>query len=203
MSRKTHWEDVYTRKAAEEVSWFQAETRLSLELLQAAGMEPQSRVIDVGGGASRLVDGLLNRGVQHVSVLDLSASALQQAQARLGTLAAQVSWIEGDISQVDLPEASYDLWHDRAVFHFLTELEQRAAYVAQLQRALKAGGHVIIATFAPDGPERCSGLPVQRYSAAALQSEIGYPLLDTREESHLTPGGATQHFIYCLFRKPA
>lgn len=203
MNQKAHWEEVYTRKAAEEVSWFQTETRYSLELLQAAGMGPETRLIDVGGGASRLVDGLLAAGRRHVSVLDLSAAALRQAQTRLGALAVRVSWIEGDITQAELPEDGYELWHDRAVFHFLTDAEQRARYVAQLQRALRAGGHLIIATFAPDGPERCSGLPVQRYSAAALQAEIGYPLLQTREENHLTPGGARQHFLYCLFCKPA
>jgi SAM-dependent methyltransferase len=204
MSNKSHWEDVYTRRADTEVSWFQEHAEQSLELLRHAGLANDTRVIDVGGGASRLVDDLVASGHDGVTVLDLSSSALQHASARLGARAASVRWIEGDITQVELPAAAYDIWHDRAVFHFLTEAWQRAAYVERVRHAVRPGGHVIIATFAPDGPLRCSGLPVVRYSPEGLHDEFGddFLLVEHVEEAHVTPAGGIQHFIYCHCLKP-
>lgn len=202
MDRKTHWEDVYERKASTEVSWFQPRPQTSLELFDRAGISAAARVIDVGGGASRLVDHLIDRGFEHVTVLDISARALELTRRRLGERAGRVTWVEADITEAELP-GPYDLWHDRAVFHFLVDAADREAYATRLERALAPGGHVVVATFAEDGPERCSGLPVVRYAPEALRQALSgsLELVETRREMHRTPAGKQQSFVYCLFRR--
>ncbi len=202
MNDKEHWETVYTRKAPEEVSWFQPEAELSLRLIDDIGLPRSARMIDVGGGASTLVDGLLERGFSSVTVLDLSGAALQAARHRLGPDARRVTWIEADVTTVALEDHSYDVWHDRAVFHFLTEPVDRNAYVAQVRRSVRPGGHVIVASFAEDGPEKCSGLPVMRYSPGALHGAFGssFELIGQQRETHHTPSGASQSFVYCYCR---
>ena len=199
-TRQSHWQGVYTTKRAEEVSWFQEMPAVSLDLMRVTGITPQSSIIDAGGGASRLVDALLDAGYRKVTVLDLSAAALTATQVRLGQAAASVTWITADVTAWK-PAAAYDLWHDRAAFHFLTEPADRAAYVACLKAALKPGGHAIIATFAPDGPERCSGLPVVRYDGASLAAVLGngFELLQTVRHAHATPMGSVQNFQFSLF----
>jgi SAM-dependent methyltransferase len=201
-SRQAHWEDVYTRKGENEVSWFQENPAPSLELLEQVGATPASAIIDIGGGASRLVDNLVDRGFEDVTVLDLSGAALEAAKARLGGRAAQVHWIVADATVWE-PQKAYDIWHDRAAFHFLTEGCDRAAYIARLERALKVGGYAIIATFALDGPERCSGLPVVRYDPASLGQTLGraFQLADTRQHVHATPWGSDQSFQFSVFRR--
>jgi SAM-dependent methyltransferase len=174
VSRQDHWRNVYATKRENEVSWFQDSAVPSLELIEGIGATPHSHVIDIGGGASRLVDALTAKGFNHLAVLDLSEAALRSAQARLGASAAKVEWIVADVAAWE-PRRLYDVWHDRAAFHFLTEAADRAAYVERLRRALRPGGHAIIATFAPDGPERCSGLPVMRYDAVSLSKTLGPP----------------------------
>ncbi|UPK32269.1 class I SAM-dependent methyltransferase [Bradyrhizobium sp. 186] len=201
-SRQAHWEGVYTKKGENEVSWFQEYPAPSLELIEHIGATPASAIIDVGGGASRLVDNLVDRGFGDVTVLDLSGAALETAKVRLGARAARVHWIVADVTVWEPPKA-YDIWHDRAAFHFLTDDRDRAAYVGRLERALKVGGYAIIATFALDGPERCSGLPVQRYDPAGLGQTLGraFQLTDTRRHAHATPWGAEQSFQFSLFRR--
>ena len=203
-NKKTHWETVYETKPADSVSWFQPHAEKSLEIIQATGQNKHAALIDVGGGASTLVDDLLNLGYDNLSVLDLSAAALKVAQDRLGAKAATVNWLVGDITTVSLPANAYDIWHDRAVFHFLTEEADRRAYVAQVMRSVRPNGHIIIATFAEDGPEKCSGLPVMRYSPEALHHEFGsgFELVSKDKETHHTPFGTDQQFIYCYCRKP-
>ncbi|HVL43715.1 MAG TPA: class I SAM-dependent methyltransferase [Acidovorax sp.] len=201
---KEHWETVYQTRQPDAVSWFQEHATRSLELIRSTGASLQASVIDVGGGASTLVDDLLASGFENVSVLDLSASALEIAHQRLGAAGDSVRWLAGDIRTVNLPEHAYDIWHDRAVFHFLTDPADRAAYVRQVMRSVKPGGHVIVATFAPDGPEQCSGLPVARYAPAELHREFGpsFELLEHMSEEHKTPWGSVQHFVYCHCLKP-
>lgn len=200
--QKAHWETVYRTKRADELSWFQREPAISLALIRRAAPETSARIIDVGGGASRLVDELFRAGYSDVTVLDLSSTALSQARARLGGAAARVHWLEADVLNARLPEAGFDLWHDRAVFHFLTSPSDRDAYLAQVRRAVRSGGHVLVATFAEDGPTKCSGLPVARYSADALRDELGraFQLVDSTREQHVTPSGTRQSFVYCLCR---
>ena len=199
MTAKAHWETVYQDVPADAVSWFQPHARQSLDLIHRINDGRASRVIDVGGGASTLVDDLLAEPQFDVSVLDISAAALDVARQRLQQEAGLVRWIVGDITQVALPEQAFDIWHDRAVFHFLTEPAQRAAYVEQVRRAVRPGGHVIVATFGLDGPAQCSGLPVMRYAPAALHAQFGaaFELLEQLSESHQTPSGAVQQFVYC------
>lgn len=200
---KAHWEDVYTRKAPDAVSWFTPSLTTSLSLIHAIGLPKTARIIDVGGGAATLADDLLRDGFPHVTVLDISAQALQTAQARLGPRASQVTWIAADITAVDLGLGTYDLWHDRAVFHFLTDPAARHAYVATAMRALAPGGHIIVATFGKAGPEQCSGLPVVRYDPDGLHAEFGSPFEKVRSvaESHHTPWGTEQEFVYCYCRR--
>jgi ubiquinone/menaquinone biosynthesis C-methylase UbiE len=200
--QKAHWETVYRTKRADELSWFQREPAISLALIRRAAPETSARIIDVGGGASRLVDELFRAGYSDVTVLDLSSTALSQARARLGGAAARVHWLEADVLNARLPEAGFDLWHDRAVFHFLTSPSDRDAYLAQVRRAVRSGGHVLVATFAEDGPTKCSGLPVARYSADALRDELGraFQLVESTREQHVTPSGTRQSFVYCLCR---
>jgi 2-polyprenyl-3-methyl-5-hydroxy-6-metoxy-1,4-benzoquinol methylase len=201
MRVREHWDDVYARKAPDEVSWYQPSLARSLRLIEELRLPPEAPIIDVGGGASTLVDDLLARGHTNVTVLDVSAKALEATGARLGSRAANVKWIAADITEVALTPAAYALWHDRAVFHFLVEDELRRRYVATCRSAVRPGGHILVATFGPGGPERCSGLPVRRYDAAALQAALGPDLHLVAEatESHVTPSGATQQFCYALF----
>ena len=198
----SHWENVYATKAADAVSWYQEHAEESLHLIRATGVPLTGNIIDVGGGASTLVDDLLQGGYTNLTVLDISAAALEVARARLQEWGHTVTWIAGDVTQVDLPTQAYDLWHDRAVFHFLTDEADRRAYVAQVLRAVKPGGHVIVATFAEDGPTQCSGLPVVRYSPSELHAQFGggFELVKHDRESHVTPFGKIQNFIYCLCR---
>ncbi|KSK82073.1 class I SAM-dependent methyltransferase [Pseudomonas aeruginosa] len=199
MSEREHWQRVYESKPSDAVSWFQAEATLSLDLIRRIGAPREAAIIDVGGGASTLVDGLLAEGFGDLTVLDLSDAALRVARNRLGARGEEVRWIAGDITGVDLLEATYDVWHDRAVFHFLTTAEARRAYVRQVMKAVRHGGHVIVATFAADGPTECSGLPVMRYDADELHAEFGsaFQLTEHRDEHHVTPAGRVQHFVYC------
>lgn len=202
MERKDHWEEVYRTKSADEVSWFQPSPTISLELIRGSGLPRDAALIDVGGGASRLVDALLDEGYSDLTVLDIAGSALARSRERLGSRAAAVEWLEADATTVALPKR-YDLWHDRAVFHFLTSAEDRAAYLERLGRHLAPGGCVIVATFALDGPESCSGLPVQRYSQETLTQTLdsGLALEAVVPEVHTTPAGKTQSFVYCRFRR--
>lgn len=203
MGRKDHWEQIYSTRASDAVSWFQRRADYSLRLIRATGAGPEAAIIDVGGGASVLVDDLVAEGYQHLTVLDLSGAALAVARRRLGPAADRVTWIEADVTQAQLPAHGHDVWHDRAVFHFLTDPADRAAYVAQVLRAVKPGGHVIVASFAEDGPEQCSGLPVVRYSPDGMHAQFGgaFTLLGHEKEAHQTPGGAVQQFVYCYCRK--
>lgn len=203
MQSKAHWEQVYQTKQATQVSWYQLHPSQSLRHIQNTGVDRAGRVIDVGGGASTLVDHLLEAGFQNLTVLDISGAALKVAQRRLGERAGMVTWLEADITRALLPEHAYDVWHDRAVFHFLTESQDRQRYVAAVKHAVKPGGHVIVATFASDGPERCSGLDVVRYDPESLHGEFGadFELLDSTLEEHQTPFGTGQKFVYCYCRK--
>jgi ubiquinone/menaquinone biosynthesis C-methylase UbiE len=203
MQSKEHWEHVYSTKSADSVSWFQEHAEHSLQLIEGTGVSLSAPIIDIGGGASTLVDDLLDKGYSNLTVLDLSAAALITAQNRLGPSANAVQWIDADITKVELPVHSFDVWHDRAVFHFLTSPVDRHAYVQAVLRAVKPGGHVIVATFAEDGPTQCSGLPVMRYSASELHAEFGEPfaLVQHDTETHHTPFGTLQQFTYCYCRK--
>lgn len=203
MADKKHWETIYETKQARQVSWFQEHAELSLQFIRDTGVAADAHILDVGAGASVLVDDLLNAGYRNLSVLDISASALHAAQARLGAAASRVQWIEADITRLVLPEASVDVWHDRAVFHFLTDPLDRQRYVNTVLRAVKPGGHVIIATFAEDGPLKCSGLDIVRYRPDTLQHEFGsgFDLVKSEKEVHHTPGGADQNFVYCYCRR--
>lgn len=205
MQSKEHWEHVYSTKATDAVSWFQEHAENSLRLIQETGTSPDASIIDIGGGASTLVDDLLAKGYSNLTVLDLSAAALSAAQDRLDSRANLVTWLEADITTAELPVHAFDVWHDRAVFHFLAAPENRHAYVQAVLRAVKPGGHVIVATFAEDGPTQCSGLPVMRYSADELHAEFGeaFTLVQHEKESHLTPFGTVQQFTYCYCRKSA
>lgn len=203
MDTKTHWETIYRTKDVHEVSWFQAEARRSLDLITRICPDQSAPIIDVGAGASVLVDNLLAVGYQDLSVLDVSHAALAISRDRLGTDSAKVKWMRADVLRAQLDEGAYTVWHDRAVFHFLTDATDRQAYVEQVRRAVKPGGYVLIATFAEDGPEYCSGLPVVRYSADGLHSEFGtdFRLVRSEHEDHRTPGGKEQSFLYCLCRR--
>jgi SAM-dependent methyltransferase len=200
---KAHWDAVYTSKSPNELSWYQSRPTRSLEILGQLGAGPASAIIDVGGGASTLVDALLDRGANNVSVLDISRAALAQAQERLGARAASVTWIEADITSTDLPEHAYDVWHDRAVYHFLTSAKDRRRYAHVAAHALRPGGAAIIATFASHGPTRCSGLDVVRYDSEQLARELGqaFSLDRSIDELHHTPSGIAQAFTYTVLRR--
>lgn len=199
-SSKQHWEQVYSAKARDKVSWYQSDPVASLSLIRASEAGPEAKIIDIGGGASTLAGHLLAEGFRDITVLDISAAAIEQARRSLGGDAGRIHWLVADIVSWQ-PQARYDLWHDRAVFHFLTSPQDRHAYVASLRDALRPGGTIILATFAPTGPARCSGLPVCRYSPEALAAELGneFTLVQTMAEDHRTPSGAIQPFIYCRF----
>jgi ubiquinone/menaquinone biosynthesis C-methylase UbiE len=203
MERAAHWENVYRTRRAEEVSWYSPHLERSLELIARAAPDAGARIIDVGGGASTLVDDLCARGYLNVAVLDISATALEAARRRLGPQAgAGVRWLQGDVTLYPFEPACFDLWHDRAAFHFLTDPRDRDAYVRQASRALKPGGQLVIATFGPEGPMRCSGLAVVRYGAQELAAALGpgFELLEQRIETHRTPAGGSQQFLYARFR---
>ena len=202
MDRRQHWNSVYTTKGERDVSWFEPSPEISLQMIDAAGLSPDACVLDVGGGESRLVDALLARGVRCLGVLDISRDALLRAQARLGDRAADVAWIQADVTGM-WSWKDVDVWHDRAVFHFLTERADRERYKDRLVEHVKPGGAVIIATFALDGPEKCSGLPVTRYSPETLAAELGhaFTLVESRPHTHNTPWGATQRFQYSRFTR--
>ncbi|MBA8884246.1 class I SAM-dependent methyltransferase [Dokdonella fugitiva] len=198
-----HWDAVYRTRADTQTSWHCAHLDTSLRLLDALGLDAGAPVIDVGGGRSTFVDDLLARGLREVSVLDVAGEALAQARARLGASAAQVHWIAGDATTVELPAAHFAAWHDRAAFHFLVDADARRRYATTLACTVRPGGHAIIATFAPDGPERCSGLPVRRYDAAALAADFtpAFSLVAAERDLHRTPAGGEQAFTYVLLRR--
>jgi SAM-dependent methyltransferase len=203
LSTKTHWESVYETKPAEAVSWYAPHLRESLRYVTQAAASKDVAIIDVGGGESTLVDDLINHGYSDITVLDISATALEVTKQRLGPLGARVHWMTADILEVDLRVGAYDIWHDRAVFHFLTSDDQRKRYVAQVFKALKPGGFAIVGTFGPEGPEKCSGLQVSRYAPSELHGTFGetFELLSSSVEQHTTPWGLPQQFVYCYCRR--
>ena len=198
---QAHWDRIYETRAGNELSWFQEHPAISLDLIRATGAKPGAAIIDIGGGASRLVDALLDEGFC-ASVLDLSESALAAAKARLGPRSAKVAWIAADVTAWE-PSETYDLWHDRAAFHFLIEAAGRQAYAERVAKSVRPGGHVIVGTFASDGPQSCSGLPVLRHDAASIGAVLGkrFALVETRRHDHVTPAGRTQRFQFSLFRR--
>ncbi len=200
MNVKTHWEEIYREKAPDAVSWYRPHLEASLALIEKAAPDRGVSIIDVGGGESTLVDDLLARGYQNITVLDVSQTAIDVTKKRLASASEGVRWVTADIVNGELAPNTYDVWHDRAVFHFLTAMDQRVAYVRQAARAVKPGGHLLISTFGPDGPTKCSGLEVIRYDAESLHAEFGvrFRLLDSIKELHNTPFGTTQQFLYCL-----
>ncbi len=200
---KNHWESVYKSKNPSEVSWYQPHLKKSLAFISKTSIPKNASIVDVGGGASTLVEDLLHQQYEHITVVDLSSEALKKAKDSLGKLADQVTWIEADITKVSFLENSSDLWHDRAAFHFLINPDDRKRYISVLLEGLKPNGHLIIATFSLQGPERCSGLDVVRYDPQKLQIELGdnFELMGSEPESHKTPFGTVQNFIYCWFRK--
>jgi SAM-dependent methyltransferase len=202
VSPKDHWERIYTTSASETRSWYQRVPTMSLEMIARTNVSVDAAILDVGGGDSTLVDHLLGAGYTNVAVLDISRIGLDRARQRLGPGATRVRWIRSDVLTIErLAPSSVSVWHDRAVFHFLTAVRDRAVYMEQLRAVLRPEGHVIIATFADDGPSQCSGLPVARYSSHALQAELGtdFQLAETRRDAHVTPSGAEQPFTYARF----
>ncbi len=199
MDAKTHWEKVYTTREPETVSWYRAHLETSLALIERAAHSRSASITDIGAGESTLVDDLLSKGYEHITVLDVSQTALDVTKKRLGPLAERIKWVVADITQMQLEPLTYDVWHDRAVFHFLTSTEQRAVYVRNVATAVKPGGHVIVSTFGPEGPTKCSGLEVMRYDAQSLHDEFGirFRLMESSKELHKTPFGTTQQFLYC------
>lgn len=205
MTDPDHWQAVYAQKHPDEVSWYTPHLERSLAFIRSCGLASDARIVDVGGGASTLVDDLLAAGYRNVAVIDLAEAALAAAKARLGDRADDVEWIVGDVTTTLLPAASVDFWHDRAVFHFLTEEAARSAYLVQVLRAVRPGGHVLVATFGLDGPARCSGLPVARYDASGIHAIFGdaFEKVADAAERHETPWGSAQSFVYCFCRRQA
>jgi SAM-dependent methyltransferase len=199
---KTHWENLYSTRAPEAVSWYRAHLEASLELTARTEVALSAPIIDIGAGESTFVDDLLLRGYTNLTVLDVSRTAIEVTKKRLGPSSDLVSWLEGDILKIKLEPRAYDLWHDRAVFHFLTTPAQRVAYVRQVARAVKPGGHVIVSTFGPEGPTKCAGLEVMRYDSESLHGEFGgrFRLVESSKELHQTPFGTTQQFLHCYCR---
>jgi 2-polyprenyl-3-methyl-5-hydroxy-6-metoxy-1,4-benzoquinol methylase len=199
---KEHWEKIYQEKAPNQVSWFKTNPDISLELISSSGIDKSKSIIDVGGGASVLVDKLIEKNFLDLAVLDISAAAIQHAKKRLGDNAGRVKWVVSDITQFE-PARQYDLWHDWAVFHFFTDPDDRKKYIKVLDKTVKANGFVIIATFSLEGPLKCSGLNVERYDAQKLSTELGnhFTLIKNIEQTHLTPWHSEQKFSYCLFKK--
>ena len=200
MNPQSHWENVYATKAFDQVSWFRPHLETSLSLIERATSGRPSRIIDAGGGESTLVDDLLSRGHSNITILDISKTAIDVTRARLGARASGVQWLVADVTEIDLPANAYDIWHDRAVFHFLTNPADRSTYVEHVKKSVSPGGHVIIGTFGPEGPLKCSGLDVRRYDSESLHEEFGkrFRLIDSVSERHETPFGTTQQFVYCL-----
>lgn len=203
MQKREHWESVYSTKAPDSVSWFQEHAKSSLNLIENLNLDKSAPIIDVGGGASTLVDDLLVNGYSDLTVLDLSGVALEIAKKRISSNSENVQWQEADVTEVNLPKHQFIVWHDRAVFHFLTKLNERKAYIKNVFHSVRPSGHIIISTFADDGPTQCSGLPVMRYSANALHAEFGenFLLKEHFKENHSTPFGTTQKFVFCHFVK--
>ena len=202
MDRSEHWDTIYSTRGERDVSWFEQLPAVSLQMIEAVGLSASTCVVDVGGGESRLVDELLARGLRCLAVLDVSHEALVHSRARLGEAAQTVAWIEADVTGA-WSLKPVDIWHDRAVFHFLVAAADRRRYLSHLHETLKLDGNAIIATFAPDGPERCSGLPVVRYSPATLANELGdaFRLIESRRHQHATPAGSIQSFQYSRFQR--
>ena len=204
MQSREHWEKVYETKPADSVSWFQEHALHSLQLIRNTGVSLSAPIIDVGGGASTLVDDLLADGYSNLTILDLSPAAIDATRKRLGfDRSEKIQWLATDILEVEIGAHAYEVWHDRAVFHFLTEKEDRQKYVHAAIKALKPGGYLIIATFSENGPVQCSGLPAMRYNAEELHAEFGdsFALVHHEKELHVTPSGGTQEFVYCCFQK--
>lgn len=202
MDAAAHWETIYRTKASDAVSWYRPHLDRSLALIESASPDRRASIIDVGGGESTLVDDLLAKGYRNLTILDVSQTALDVTRARIGAPGGQIRWICADVTRVDLPAQSFDVWHDRAVFHFLTDPADTIAYVRLAARAVKPGGHVIISTFGPEGPTQCSGLDVTRYDASSLHGEFGdrFQLIESFKELHETPFGTKQQFLYCYCR---
>jgi ubiquinone/menaquinone biosynthesis C-methylase UbiE len=202
MDFQKHWSEVYQNKAPDTVSWYQEKPELSLKLIEETGLSKNARLIDVGAGASNLVDHLLELGYSDLSLMDISAESLEISKKRLGEKSLRLKWLVGDVTKIELPKTAYDIWHDRAVFHFLTEEAQQKAYLEKIMESLAPKGHLIIATFASDGPLQCSGLDVMRYDATSLEKFFGkdFSLLSSYSESHITPWTSEQKFIYCHFQ---
>jgi 2-polyprenyl-3-methyl-5-hydroxy-6-metoxy-1,4-benzoquinol methylase len=202
MNAANHWEKIYSERAPDAVSWYRPHLEMSLDLIEKAAPARFAAIIDIGGGESTLVDDLLARGYQNVTVLDISSTAIEVTKQRLGVASERVQWVAADIARADLSPSAYDVWHDRAVFHFLTAADQRVAYVSQVAKAVKPGGHVLVSTFGPEGPTKCSGLEVVRYDAESLHAQFGkrFRLLESFKELHETPFGTTQQFLYCYCR---
>jgi SAM-dependent methyltransferase len=202
VTKQAHWQNVYQTRDERDVSWFEESPAISLELIQATGVGADEPIIDIGGGASRLVDALVRKGFRSITVLDLSEKALAASRQRLGAPAAQIGWIVADVTTWQ-PTQTFDVWHDRAAFHFLTEPAERAAYAARVQKAVRPGGHVVIGTFAPDGPERCSGLPIARHDAASIGEALGqsFKFVETRRHDHKTPSSIIQRFQFSRFQR--
>jgi 2-polyprenyl-3-methyl-5-hydroxy-6-metoxy-1,4-benzoquinol methylase len=202
MDVKTHWEKVYKTKTPDTVSWYLPHLETSLALVARSGAALSSSIIDVGGGESTLADDLVSRGYQNVTVLDISETAINVSKQRMAEAAANVHWLVADVLATELRPHTYGVWHDRAVFHFLTTMEQRLSYVQNVARSVKRGGHVIVSTFGPEGPKKCSGLEVMRYDADALHGQFGaqFRLIESSQELHETPKGTTQQFLYCYCR---
>ena len=199
MDTRAHWENVYGTKAPDQVSWFRPHLQTSLALIERAVSDRSASIIDVGAGASTLVDDLIGAGYGNLTVLDISQAAIEVAKNRLGEASKSIQWLRADVTGGTFPAHAYDVWHDRAVFHFLTKPEERLAYVRNVAWAVKPGGHVIVSTFGPEGPEKCSGLDVMRYDAESLHQEFGsrFRLVESSKELHHTPFGTTQQFLYC------
>lgn len=199
MEAKAHWDAIYETKAPTEVSWFSPHLQASLSLIEEVAPERSASIIDVGGGESTLVDDLLSDGYKNITVLDIAQTAIDVNIRRLGPAADQVTWLVADMRSAALPQRHYDVWHDRAVFHFLTQPDDRRAYVQRVASSVKIGGNVIVAAFGPEGPDKCSGLDVMKYDAESLHDEFGpsFRLVRSSKELHRTPFGTTQQFLYC------
>ena len=201
--RKSHWEKIYSTKGARQVSWYAPHLQLSLQFIERTGVGTAGQIIDVGGGAATLAEDLLEKGYENLTVLDISSTAMKMSRARLGARANEVRWLEGDITRMALPQTYFDVWHDRAVFHFLTEALDRKRYRDQVLASLKPGGHLIFATFAHDGPTKCSGLDIVRYSTETIIAEVGegFEFVESQSDLHKTPLHTEQKFLYSWFRK--
>jgi SAM-dependent methyltransferase len=203
MNRKEHWEHVYASKPTDRLGWYKPSLETSLAWIRELGLKPDAPIIDVGCGASTLVDELLHEGYRAITALDISQQALSALRGRLGEREAKVKWLIADITRAELPREHYELWHDRAVFHFLIEAKERRRYRDKLLTALQPDGHLIIGVFAPEAPSKCSGLPVARYDHERLANTVGneLELIRHHKEMHITPGGVEQMYLYCLFRR--